>query len=75
MNQITNVNKLKADLAGTYAVQLSLVVEHLEAYAKNHHANDHGAAACITFGDCENPACDKARLIIQNSRRMIEQGV
>lgn len=75
MKQLTNIQKVKADLAGTYAVQLALVVKHLEAYAKNFHVIDHGFANCVTFGDCENESCAQVRLIIHNSRRMIEQGV
>lgn len=71
MTQVTDVQELKADLAGTYAVQLSLVVEHLEAAMIHYHATHHK----MPFDDCTDATCGQARLLIQNSRRMIEQGV
>lgn len=75
MEQVTDIKQVKADLAGAYAVQLSLVVDQLEEHVKLFHRMDHGFAMCITYGDCQNETCNKARLLIHNTRRLIEQGV
>lgn len=79
MKQVTDIEQVKADLAGTFATQLSLVVEHLDAVIKYYHHADHGKKwgkiTRIRFEDCHDDNCGQARLLIHNTRRLIEQGV
>lgn len=76
MEQVTNINQVKADLAGDLIVQLSIMTQMAEILAEHYHRT--GKALAVHSGeyaDCSNTICIANRQKTATARQMLSQGV
>lgn len=78
MQKVTDIKKVKADLAGDLAIGLSKVLsiteilaEHYHNHSKTLYPDDHGGDLYA----CKNSTCTNVNQLLIDSRLLISQGV
>ena len=76
MQQVTDIQEVKADLAGDLAVELSSILPMTETLAEHYHNTGKLIAAHLgDYTDCSNTLCMANRQRIERARAMLSRGV